>query len=564
MMSDSIAPFATHFFLDAFDISGNQIMGRQAAGNSYLNSLFRNNFDEIALYVSDVTNDPRNKNNYNNIVNFLNTKITHNNDPKVSLIPYDTPNETDKYGGIFRPDPNITELAYHRAYYGHDSYSIVGITHTTASHEIMGCIKNTVVAPLMPWDAIICTSSAVKSTVDEIVNDYYEYLKYKIGATSKPEIQLPIIPLGINVDDFLPESSKSASRQSLGIDHDDIVVLFVGRLSFHAKAHNIPMFLALENISENMNKSKIHFIMAGWFPNDDVKEMYISDAKKYCPSINVIFLDGRNQSTKFKAFSAADIFFSLTDNIQETFGLTPLEGMAAGLPVVISDWNGYKDTVRDGIDGFRIPTTFYPEDLSNALAYRYDVGLDSYDRYCGYHSQFTSVSIVKAIDKLKLLIEDDELRAKLGSNAKQYAKEKYNWSSILKSYANLKNDLNKIKEKENRNYTNILTKISSDRLSPYKIFNSYPTNYLNENNSVKLLKNINNVDYQDFFESSESVWYAKIVLPKINEINTVLDNLNDHQYQRISSLADKINFPIELVVRIVALLLKYGYVIVEE
>ena len=79
----------------------------------------------------------------------------------------------------------------------------------------------------------------------------------------------------------------------------------------------------------------------------------------------------------------------------------------------------------------------------------------------------------------------------------------------------------------------------------------------------KLIKYLNE-NYQDFFESSESVWYAKIVLPKINEINTVLDNLNDHQYQRISSLADKINFPIELVVRIVALLLKYGYVIVEE
>jgi glycosyltransferase involved in cell wall biosynthesis len=30
--------------------------------------------------------------------------------------------------------------------------------------------------------------------------------------------------------------------------------------------------------------------------------------------------------------------------------------MAAGIPVVVSDWDGYKDTVRDGVDGFRIPT----------------------------------------------------------------------------------------------------------------------------------------------------------------------------------------------------------------
>ena len=38
-----------------------------------------------------------------------------------------------------------------------------------------------------------------------------------------------------------------------------------------------------------------------------------------------------------------DIFVSLSDNIQETFGLTPLEGMASGLPVVATDWNGYRD-----------------------------------------------------------------------------------------------------------------------------------------------------------------------------------------------------------------------------
>tara|TARA_B100001540_G_scaffold143315_1_gene127188 strand:- start:16576 stop:18273 length:1698 start_codon:yes stop_codon:yes gene_type:complete len=561
---NNIAPFSTHFFLDAFDISGDKIMGRQAAGNSYLNALFRENFDEISLYISDVNNDPRNKINYDKIVNFLNTALTKTNDPKVNLIPYDTPLEAERFGGIFRPDPVICELAYHRGYHGHDSYSIVGITHTTASHEIMGCIKDTLVAPLMPWDAIICTSEAVKSTVSTIMDDYYDFLSFKIGASRKPEFQLPVIPLGINIDDFKIEADKKSIRESFGIDDDDIVILFVGRLSFHAKAHNIPMFLALENISKNMKESNIHFIMTGWFPNDDVKEMYNLDAKLYCPSINIIFLDGRDQSTKFKAFNASDIFFSLTDNIQETFGLTPLEGMAAGLPVVVSDWNGYKDTVRDGIDGFRIPTTSYPEDLSTALAYRYDIGLDSYDRYCGYHSQFTSVNIVKAIEKLRLLIEDKELRTKFGLNAKKYAKEKFNWSSILRSYTNLKNDLQNIRKDENKNYSKVLNKISSDRLPPYKIFNSYPTNYLNIHNSVKLLKNINNIDYRTLFNNSESVWYAKIALPQVDQVEIILNSLNEHEYESIASLADKINFPTELVIRIVALLLKYGYVIIEE
>ena len=29
--------------------------------------------------------------------------------------------------------------------------------------------------------------------------------------------------------------------------------------------------------------------------------------------------------------------------------------MAAGLPVVVSDWDGYRYTVTDGVEGFRIP-----------------------------------------------------------------------------------------------------------------------------------------------------------------------------------------------------------------
>ena len=40
----------------------------------------------------------------------------------------------------------------------------------------------------------------------------------------------------------------------------------------------------------------------------------------------------------------------------ETFGLTPIEGMAAGLPVLHLTENGYKSTVRQNTDGFRVKT----------------------------------------------------------------------------------------------------------------------------------------------------------------------------------------------------------------
>ena len=52
---------------------------------------------------------------------------------------------------------------------------------------------------------------------------------------------------------------------------------------------------------------------------------------------------------------AADLFVSLADNPQETFGITPLEAMAAELPCLVSDWDGYRDTVTNDV-GCRIPT----------------------------------------------------------------------------------------------------------------------------------------------------------------------------------------------------------------
>lgn len=55
-------------------------------------------------------------------------------------------------------------------------------------------------------------------------------------------------------------------------------------------------------------------------------------------------------------YNSADCFTSPIDNIQETFGITPLEAMSCGIPQIVSDWNGYRETVVDNVTGFRIPS----------------------------------------------------------------------------------------------------------------------------------------------------------------------------------------------------------------
>jgi len=191
------------------------------------------------------------------------------------------------------------------------------------------------------------------------MDGYAAYLEERIGKRPPQELLMPVIPLGVDCDVFAQDAAASADRvrlrQGLGIDVDDVVLLFVGRLSFHAKAHPLPFYVAAESAARRTGR-RVHLIQAGWFANDIAEKEFRDGARALCPSVNAVFLDGRDEDVRRRIWRAADVFVSLSDNIQETFGLTPIEAMAAGLPVVVSDWNGHRETVEDGVHGFTIPT----------------------------------------------------------------------------------------------------------------------------------------------------------------------------------------------------------------
>src|SRR6185437_4529883 len=105
-------------------------------------------------------------------------------------------------------------------------------------------------------------------------------------------------------------------------------------------------------IAAERSGRRLALIQCGRAPNEPIAEAYTSGAAAFAPSVRLIPVDSRVDADRRNAWAAGDLFVSLSDGIQETFGLTPVEAMAAGLPVVVSDWNGYRDTVRDGVEGF--------------------------------------------------------------------------------------------------------------------------------------------------------------------------------------------------------------------
>jgi D-inositol-3-phosphate glycosyltransferase len=119
------------------------------------------------------------------------------------------------------------------------------------------------------------------------------------------------------------------------------------------------------------------------------------------------------------------------DNIQETFGLTPLEAMAAGKPVVVSDWDGYRFTVRDGEQGFLIPTLMAPAGgLGAAMALRHGLEMQSYQAYVGAVAQHTAVHVGRAAEALARLIADPELRRRMGAAGRARVREAFDWTVV--------------------------------------------------------------------------------------------------------------------------------------
>jgi hypothetical protein len=209
--------------------------------------------------------------------------------------------------------------------------------------------------------------------------------------------------------------------------------------------------------------------------------------------VRTVQLDGRDALARQKAWACADIFCSLSDNVQETFGITPIEAMAAGLAQVVTDWDGYKDTVRDGVDGFRIPTWMPQAGLGRDFALRHALGLDTYDMYCGYTASMVSVDMDAATEAFVRLISSPSLRLNMGEAARERAKRHFDWSVIMNQYTALwehQNDT-RLKALQDSHQSQLRTTPTKAlpwpaRLDPYESFQGYPSAKLEPHTRVQL------------------------------------------------------------------------------
>lgn len=161
-----------------------------------------------------------------------------------------------------------------------------------------------------------------------------------------PEDKVRLIPNGVDLHKFDGFERDKAFREEYAGDNEKIV-FFVGRLVNEKGAH-----VLIDAIPKVLARCyNVKFVIAGRGPQLDylrVKADELEVAHK------VYFTGYISDDSLLSLYKCADI--AVFPSLYEPFGIVALEGMVAGLPVVVSDTGGMDELVEHGVDGMKAYT----------------------------------------------------------------------------------------------------------------------------------------------------------------------------------------------------------------
>lgn len=417
---------AIWFTADGYDPAAKGINGRRVAGESFLRGFFAH--ADVAEFVSLAHTSADH-------AAFAAMARAAGVTRPLRAVRLDGPAAIHPLEVVSYPAPLDPVECWRRAPHGGAAWALTGITHTISTRGVMRVFHDLRSAPQMPWDAVICTSAAVQSAVRRLMELGEDHLARRFpGAVLPARPLLPVIPLGVHCADFTRDPALGqALRARLGIAPGDVVAASIARLTPEEKFDPFPLFLAMEDAQARLTaagKGRLHLILCGQFGVQHWQGVFERGAARLMPSCGYHLLDGGNAGERRATLSAADIFLFPIDNVQETFGLAPIEAMAAGLPVIASDWDGLKDTVTPET-GFRIPTEMPGQGTMIHISQRHLGGTDGYVQYVGQLAALTRLDVGALSHAIGTLAGDPGLRARMGAAGQARARALYDWRAVI-------------------------------------------------------------------------------------------------------------------------------------
>lgn len=209
---------------------------------------------------------------------------------------------------------------------------------------------------------------------------------FEWAGISKPEQSVQIKGSGVNLERYayVGEEHKDGGR---------IKIVFTGRM---IEAKGILVLIEAAESLKAEYKDKIQFILCGDLDKNPTA-LTKEQIEGFCDGDYIKWLGF--QSDIYSVLKTCHIM-AFPSFYMEGLPKSIIDAEATGLPIITTDWVGCRDTVEDGYNGFIIP----PKD-SEALA-----------------------------QKIRLLVDDAELRRQMGRNARAYAEKYFSIEEVVRKH----------------------------------------------------------------------------------------------------------------------------------
>ncbi|OGL41231.1 MAG: hypothetical protein A3C43_03695 [Candidatus Schekmanbacteria bacterium RIFCSPHIGHO2_02_FULL_38_11] len=206
---------------------------------------------------------------------------------------------------------------------------------------------------------------------------YNNFLKNLLSGINR---NILVVPSGVDPESFYPEEIKKEDNKK--------IILMVGRLAEYAKG--VPVL-----------ELAFKLLLA---KRDDIKlclttDQYFSLFHKRFQGDKFSLINWVNHEELASLYQKSDICV-VPSVWREPFGITALEAMACGKPVIASKTGGLELIVEDGKTGFL----------------------------------FEPGNVEELMQKLELLLDDENLRNKMGEEGRKRAEELFSWDNIIEKY----------------------------------------------------------------------------------------------------------------------------------
>jgi D-inositol-3-phosphate glycosyltransferase len=212
-----------------------------------------------------------------------------------------------------------------------------------------------------------------------------------------------VVPSAVNVERFKPVP-RAEARRYVGLDEHEYVIAYVGRMLPRKDVRNLVRAAGLL-ARRTALPFKLLLVGGESAQPDPVTTPEIGVLQALAAELGIadrlLFTGQRQPDTLRYFYSAGDVV--VTTPWYEPYGLTPLEGMACGRPVIGSAVGGITFTIADRLTGFLVP----PRD-PEALA-----------------------------DRLHQLLIDAHLREALGRAARLRVEQEFTWPTVAQRTAAL-------------------------------------------------------------------------------------------------------------------------------